>query len=69
MIRFLDADAMQTADQLLDAIKVVDGTSRFLSKSISYILFEKHFILSQNIIGLEADNFATMMGRVYFKLS
>ena len=55
---------MQTVDRCFDIIEVLDGTSLGLFKAVSNVLFEKHSISSKNLIGLGADNCATMMGKV-----
>ena len=43
---------------------MLDGTSLGLFKVVSIVLFEKHSTPPKNLIGLGADNCATMMGKV-----
>ena len=64
VVRYVDANSMQTVDRCLDIMDVVDGTSLGLLKLVSEVLFEKYSIPRENLIGIGADNCATMMGRV-----
>ena len=64
VVRYVNANTMQTVDRCFDIIEVLDGTSLGLLKAVSNVLFEKHSIPPKNRIGLGADNCATMMGKV-----
>ena len=64
VVRYVNANTMQTVDRCFDIIKVLDGTSLGLFKAVSNVLFEKHSIPPKNLIGLGADKCATMMGKV-----
>ena len=60
VVRYVNANTMQTVDRCFDIIEVVDGTSLGLFKAVSNVLFEKHSIPPKNLIGLGADNCATI---------
>ena len=64
VVRYVDANSMQTVDRCLDIMDVVDGTSLGLFKLVYEVLLEKYSIPRENLIGIGADNCATMMGRV-----
>ena len=64
VVRYVNANTMQTVDRCFDIIEVLDGTSLGLFKAVSNVPFEKHSIPPKNLIGLGADNCATMMGKV-----
>ena len=64
VVRYVNANTMQTVDRCFDFIEVLDGISLGLFKADSNVLFEKHSIPPKNLIGLGADNCATMMGKV-----
>ena len=64
VVRYVNANIMQTVDRCFDIIEVLDGTSLELFKAVSNVLFEKHSIPPKNLIGLGADNCATIMGKV-----
>ena len=64
VVRYVNANTMQTADRYFDIIEVLDGTLLGLFKAVSNVLFEKHSIPPKNLIVLGADNCATMMGKV-----
>ena len=55
---------MQTVGRYFDIIEVPNGTSLGLFKAVSNVLFEKHSIPPKNLIGLDVDNCATMMGKI-----
>ena len=64
VVRYVNANTMQTVDRCFNIIEVLDGTSLGLFKAVSNVLFEKHSIPPKNLIGLGADNCATIMGKV-----
>ena len=64
VVRYVNANTMQTVDRCFDIIEVLDGTSLGLFKAVSIVLFEMHSILPKNLIGLGADNCATTIGKV-----
>ena len=64
VVRYVNANTMQTADRYFDIIEVLDGTLLGLFKAVSNVLFEMHSIPPKNLIGLGVDNCATIMGKV-----
>ena len=64
VVRYVNANTMQTADRCFDIIEVLDGTLLGLFKAVSNVQFEMHSIPPRNLIGLGAYNCATMMGKV-----
>ena len=64
VVRYVNANTMQTVDRCFDIIEVLDGTLLGLLKAVCNVLFEKHYIPPKNLIGLGVDNCATMMGKV-----
>ena len=65
VVRYMNANTMQTVDRCFDIIEVLDGASLGLFKAVSNVLYEKHSIPPKNLIRLGADNCATMMGKVF----
>ena len=64
LARYVNANTLQTVDRCFEIIEVLDGTSLGLFKAVFNVLFEKHFIPPKNLIGIGADNCATMKGKI-----